>query len=274
MNKRLYISAAALLLVGVQCFAQGILPPALNGGKKTQDGSVTTATYTIGGSGSSSATNSNASVVSSSRPAVKSVGVTDVAINRAKVPLKTFLVPVADRERPAAKISSGYDDAIRINIHFRVNSTVLEPSYLENSEMLSELCSAIDGIGGLNIKSVEVVSKASPEGPENHNLDLAEGRARAVCSYIEKMYPSLEGLVTPCPDGESWDELRKYVQRDRNLSQASRNAVVSVIDSRASGRKESIKKLGVDPESGDIYKYLLQNYYTLIRNTAVYITRK
>ena len=132
---------------------------------------------------------------------------------------------------------------------------------------------ALDSLGTANVKTVEIVSKASPEGTVELNTSLAEGRCSTIKGYISREYPSLAGKIVSSPDGESWDELRSYVQRDSRLSSATKADITRVIDGERDlqRREEALKQIGSADEVGGIYDYLYQNYFPLIRNTGVYI---
>jgi len=81
------------------------------------------------------------------------------------------------------------------------------------------------------IDSIEITGYTSIDGPETENARCAEQRAEALRDYIIKEHPELEGKVKVKSEGEAWDDLRKAVEEDPNLSEKSRREILSVIDS-------------------------------------------
>lgn len=261
--------------------AQSLLPPTPRTGTGTvkaggaasavqpASGSVSKAVYNVApASGASSAASRRASVSASASSSSRQAGPVRLSASSVKVS-----VPRPDREMPSPRIAASYDTKVRTNVHFHVNRTNLDMAYLDNRETLDDFVHLIDSVGAMNVKSVEVVSKASPEGDVDHNNELARGRADAVCNFIDSEYPALSSKVAVNADGESWDELRRYISRDVNITPATRNALLRIIDSEPdlTRRKDAIKRVEDDPSVGGVYRYLLQNYYVLIRNTAIYV---
>lgn len=158
------------------------------------------------------------------------------------------------------------------NLHFRLNKANLDEEYLTNSVMLDSLQLMIDSIGRENISMIEVVSNASPEGVLERNLWLAEHRGSAIEYYICRTYPELCGLMVVSPSGESWGELREMVAADPILSKDSKDKVFAIIDSNVNvGTKKwrMQNTLGTDAVAGNIYDYIINNIYKLIRNAGV-----
>jgi len=244
--------------------AQSLLPIVKNSNGKSNVGSVSTASYTVG------AAMTPTQNVESTQPTTHKV-----APATAKTPAKVS-IPRLNREMPAAKEARGYLTSIRTNVHFHLNRTDLDLAYLDNKETLDEFMDAVDSLGANNLLSVEIVSKASPEGTIAKNDSLAKGRCQTIINYISNEYPALASIISGHPDGESWDELRSYVQKDINLSSSTRSAIFRIIDGERDldKREAALKKIGSSLEVGDIYNYLYYNYFPLIRNTGIYIVKK
>ena len=253
-----------LALLPLSGKAQSLIPK-LKGSEsvtaETPKGATTTASYTIGSSPSKS------TVI---RPGNKAGG----AAVRPAVSNKRVSVPRAEREIPDAKVSKAYTQEVRTNVHFRVNRTELDLAYLENGQTLTELFEMLNKVGIINIQSVEIVSTASPEGSLSHNQELAEGRCNTLAYYVTGEYPALSGKVIKSPDGESWTQLRRYVEKDRNLSSESKSLIYGILEREhdLDRRELLLKQSGSAPEVGGIYSYLFRNYFPLIRNTGIYVT--
>lgn len=160
------------------------------------------------------------------------------------------------------------------NLHFRLDKTNLDQTYLTNPEILDSLSMMIDSIGRENINMIEVVSNASPEGVLEHNIWLAESRGKEIERFICQTYPELCGIMTVTPSGESWDELRELVVADTKLSEATKDKILAVIDAdiNVGTKKWRMQNvLGSDPAVGNVYNYLIKNIYKVIRNTGIKI---
>ena len=75
-------------------------------------------------------------------------------------------------------------------------------------------------------------------------------------------FPELDGKLHVHPDGESWEQLRWYVERDTGLSDEAKRQIFAVIDAdvNMATKKWRMNRLPT-------YKYLLRNYYPRIRNS-------
>lgn len=265
MSRKIAIIAFCMAFGWQFTMAQSLIPTVKDKQGTANAGSVSKATYTIG----EAAPARPSASVSGTAPAAKA------APAKAKAPAKV-LIPRLQREMPVARQSRGYLTSVRTNVHFRVNRTDLDHGYLDNAETLNEFMALVDSLGAGNLVSVEIVSKASPEGPLDRNNTLAEGRCKTLAGFISSEYPALAGKITASPDGESWDELREYVQKDINLSSGTRSAIFRIMDGERDldKREATLKKIGSSPEVGNIYRYLFTNYFPLIRNTGIYIVKK
>lgn len=159
------------------------------------------------------------------------------------------------------------------NVNFRFDSYVLDKDYLGNGKVLGRLDSFVDSLGQKSVKTIEIVSQSSPEGRYEYNRRLSSNRAEAVRNYLSGSYSELSRKLTLSPDGESWGQLREYVVRDERMTAEGRERVLAAIDSRdgMEARKRMMSNLGSDANVGDLYGYLLETYYPLIRNSAIYL---
>lgn len=271
MIRKIVLTLLCAAFVQQFAAAQNLLPIVKDKQGVQNTGSVTKASYSVGPDSSPAASAAPVAAAPKTSGRTRSGAAPTVAKNVARL-----VIPRLSREMPSAKVSRGYISSIRTNIHFRVKRTELDNGYLDNGLSIEEFMALVDSLGASTLASVEIVSKASPEGSVQLNDSLAAGRCRTIVDYIKAEYPALAGIISSSPDGESWDELRAYVVKDPNLSQDSRSAVLRIIDNERDldRREAALKKIGSAPEVGDIYKYLFKNYFSLIRNTGIYIVRK
>ena len=163
----------------------------------------------------------------------------------------------------------GENVTIQFDVYFPLDSYEIDPKYMGNAESLKKLADAIKTVGAENISSIDVVSKASPEGPFNRNNWLAQKRSEAVKAYFAKNYPSLKGKLKTQSDGEAWDELRDQIKKDQKLSESTKSRIYKVIDNPANRKQELKEVLGSDANVGDVYEYLFDTYYPYLRKSNI-----
>ena len=134
--------------------------------------------------------------------------------------------------------------------------------YMGNDSALARFARMIDRIGIEYIDSVVIVSQSSPEGPYEYNVRLSKRRAATMRNYVMSEFPELDGKLHVHPDGESWEQLRWYVELDAGLSDEAKQQIFDVIDADVdmATKKWRMNRLPT-------YKYLLRNYYPRIRNS-------
>jgi len=138
-----------------------------------------------------------------------------------------------------------------IEVHFRINDSNLDLTYMDNDRSLARFAHVVDSIGLFKIDSIVVVSQSSPEGPYEYNMRLSKQRAAAMRRAIRHRHPELKELLRIYSDGESWLQLRDYVASDTVLSQQAISEVLAVIDSdvKIATKKRRMQQL-------DVYPYL------------------
>ena len=176
---------------------------------------------------------------------------------------------------PVSLQRNGIADTYRADIHFRLDNAKLDFAYLDNAASFEQLAKAVDSIGIGNILSIDLISQSSPEGPYNRNVWLTEHRAQVVYDSLLFRYTNLEPLVKIKKVAESWENLKYYVLADPLMSADSKRRVLEVVDGVDDdldvAKRKMKNSLGVDSVVGDIYKYLFETYYPVIRNTGIYI---
>ena len=152
---------------------------------------------------------------------------------------------------------------VGIEVHFRWDDSRLDLDYMGNTQAFSRFAHVVDSVGLLKIDSIIVVSQSSPEGPYERNMRLSQRRAATMRHAIVQRHPELKDLLRVHPDGESWMQLREYVEHDTILGQEAIDEILSVIDSDVD---IAIKKKRMDQLPS--YRYLYKTYYPRIRNSV------
>ena len=159
-------------------------------------------------------------------------------------------------------VNSGQKRIVDVEVHFRWDKHDLDMEYMGNDASMARFARIIEHIGPEYIDSVVIVSQSSPEGPYKYNVRLSERRAATMRGYVLENFPVLSGKLHVHPDGESWEQLRWYVECDTVLDEAAKKRILAVID--ADVNIETKKwRMGRLPT----YNYLLRTYYPRIRNS-------
>ena len=170
-----------------------------------------------------------------------------------------YLVSVDTLEN-SIRLNKQYED---IEVHFRFDKYNIDLNYMGNEISFKRFAHKIDSIGISKIDSIVIISQSSPEGTYEHNRKLSINRANTMRKYILENHPELQGRLKVHPDGESWERLREYVNKDTLLKKASIEKIVSIIDAdiNIAAKKLRISKLSE-------YRYIYKTYYPRIRNSA------
>ena len=152
---------------------------------------------------------------------------------------------------------------------FRWDNTTHDRSYLGGGVAVDSLTNLVARVGADNIRYVEVVAYASPEGDYEHNMNLSRNRALELKTLLSRNIPELADRMYVSPGGEAWALLHKRIEDDTSLSAESRNKILRVLDDSSlslNSRKWRLShSLGTDRAVGDLWKYLLHEHYRYLR---------
>ena len=81
--------------------------------------------------------------------------------------------------------------------------------------------------------------------------------------YFGENFPELQDRLFVHPGGESWGQLREYVEKDTLMKDSTIDKIISIIDADI-----DIPSKKLQLEQMQIYRYLLRTYYPLIRNSV------
>lgn len=150
------------------------------------------------------------------------------------------------------------------NLIFGLRSATIESEAHNNAAVLASIAGMISGRDIDEIASINIISTASPEGPEAINNRYSMQRGQALRDYIVKEYPALAGKITVHSAGEAWEDLRVAVDSDPALSDASRSKLLSIIVSNATPDAKEAKMRAL-PE----WKHLFEEVFPGLRYARV-----
>lgn len=151
-------------------------------------------------------------------------------------------------------------------VYFPLNQATLHRNFRHNAATLDSIVSLVSRMlvgGGTEIKDIQIVGQASPEGPQKRNLWLGEHRAKALRDYICKQIDVPASRFVIVNGGEAWDDFREQIA----LSQMpERDTLLAIIDGEQDldVREKRIKQL----YGGKTYSYLRDNLLADQRNSG------
>lgn len=180
---------------------------------------------------------------------------------------------------------SGYGQKkhAEICIDFRVNSTVIDPTYMSNAERLDELIEYIAKLHQdttLYVTQVTFTGVASPEGSYQVNKRLAKGRMAALGNYIRSRIQIPENIVIR--DSETYIPWNYLIAEIDNSDLPLKDEILSILRSDSQlisyyngssidSRILALQKL----DGGKVWYTLHKRYFSLMRNACtVFITRE
>ena len=153
-------------------------------------------------------------------------------------------------------------------VYFRLKDSSVDPSYLENTATLSYIRQLLANTPADEISSIVIFSSTSPDGAVELNDKVESERAKATEEYITARYPELAGKIEVRKSGENWTELRSLVEADDELSESSKQKILSVIDSSATPdeKEQALREL-------DEYEHLAEKEFPMLRYSRVEVER-
>lgn len=99
------------------------------------------------------------------------------------------------------------------NIEFEVNKIDIQPDRANNRKELEKIRQALDSVHHIQgtIDSIRIQGFASPDGPYDKNVILAQGRTEAIAAYVTKRYNVKKSLIRTSSEPEDWRGFRKLV---------------------------------------------------------------
>lgn len=151
-------------------------------------------------------------------------------------------------------------------VHFPLDKWTLLHDFRSNAATLDTIVSITRQIladSTSNVKLIQIIGLASPEGPVKRNNLLGQNRAAALRDYIKKYVNVPDSMFELCNGGEAWNELRDQIA-DSNIE--GRDQLLNIIDTEKNPdlRERKMKRLN----GGRTYKYLKENVLSDQRNSG------
>jgi hypothetical protein len=157
-----------------------------------------------------------------------------------------------------------------VEVNFRMNSSVVEPGYMDNARGLTILDHTFGNRELLSTFDYMIITAgALPEGNEARNDTLASERALALKSYIMWKFPYVDrSMIYTFSIGEDWDGLRAEIAGDGRMPDKSE--VLSMLDSNLSNAE---KKVALKQIAGGVaWRYMTRYILPKLRCGAALAT--
>lgn len=163
-------------------------------------------------------------------------------------------------------------------VTFVVNRTELNPKYMDNPIEIKKILNSIDIVKedpDAQITEIHIRGYASPEGPYDNNVRLAQGRTETLANYVNRLYNFEPGIMTTSYDPEDWQGLKSYVTDSMNYNLKNRQGLLNIINGPLGfdARDEALKtQYPQDYEIilKEIYPWLRHSDYTVNYTIKVY----
>ncbi|WP_455641233.1 DUF3868 domain-containing protein [Parabacteroides sp.] len=179
------------------------------------------------------------------------------------IPVPYAITPHLAFVKPVVEEIKQRDIQVESVLDFEVNKTNIRPEYMNNPQELAKIRTMIDDLNSdasIEVKGLDIIGYASPEGSLANNKRLSEGRAMALRDYLTSRYDFPRSLYHTIFGGENWDGLVKVLNAG-NIDY--KNEMLAIIDNYSldTERKARLKQL----HGGVPYQYLLKNVYPRLR---------
>ena len=176
---------------------------------------------------------------------------------------EAILRPIEEFEPydPEAKVTK---EPNSIFMHFDVNITDVDRTYIHNDELMDSIMNVIAEAMAdttIEIKLIKIVGMASFDGSLKGNIRLAGSRGEALKEYIQERFHFGDELFRVYNGGECWSELRWYLEREEFEGKAD---ILSIIDQVLDYdlRERFIKR----HNAGRTYEYMRTHFRRYLRN--------
>lgn len=163
------------------------------------------------------------------------------------------------------------------SIFFKVGSSAIDPSYMNNASTLRILDSLLMA-GNAEITSLKIYGYSSPDGGISYNKNLSEQRAQSVRNYITGHYPSIAAeKIEAVGMGVHWQALLKMVEGSGMKYESQVINIVRNVPEQIIGNTSRRKQL-MDLGGGDPWRYMAREFFPSLRvgssSAQIAITKK
>lgn len=158
----------------------------------------------------------------------------------------------------------------RANVRFIVNKTDIDWSYANNYVELDSILRTVNVVRknpDAAVDSIILTGYASPEGPYENNVHLAEGRTEVVKEYVRKNADFPNKVYHTASVPEDWKGLRDWLVTSNLDNRDEMVAFIDNYDGPIAAKNDRFAQ-----QFSNEYPWLLTNVYPPLRHTDYRIT--
>lgn len=167
---------------------------------------------------------------------------------------------------PEGEETKRREESLTAQITFPVSQTSLNMNLGNNRaeiKRIDDKLSELTRNKNLTVDALSLAGYASPEGSEDLNNRLAQGRIDRVAQHIVSKSPRLKGHYTSSAMGADWDGLREAIAAS---SLDHKEQILEILQKEpVSERTAALRAI----DDGQTYAQLLQTYYPPLRRTVI-----
>lgn len=167
---------------------------------------------------------------------------------------------------PEGEETKRREESLTAQITFPVSQTSLNMNLGNNRAEIKRIDDKLTELTrnkNLTVDALSLAGYASPEGSEDLNKRLAQGRVDNVAQHIVSKSPRLKGHYTSRAMGADWDGLREAIAAS-SLDQ--KEQILEALQKEpASDRAAALRAI----DDGQTYAQMLQTYYPPLRRTVI-----
>ena len=167
---------------------------------------------------------------------------------------------------PEGEETKRREESLTAQITFPVSQTSLNMNLGNNRAEIKRIDDKLTELTrnkNLTVDALSLAGYASPEGSEDLNNRLAQGRIDRVAQHIVSKSPRLKGHYTSRATGADWDGLREAVAAS---SLDHKEQILEILQKEpVSERTAALRAI----DDGQTYAQLLQTYYPPLRRTVI-----
>ena len=155
-------------------------------------------------------------------------------------------------------------------IQFIVNKTDFVPTLANNQRELEQMHKGISDVQGdsrVRVTKYRLKGYASPEGPWDNNVRLAQGRTERLQRFMVEQWGVDKSQIETSYEPEDWQGMREYIDHHRD-TYLNADAIIDIIDS---DMDPDPKLARIAKEHPYAYSKLLQECFPQLRRTDYHI---
>ncbi len=181
-----------------------------------------------------------------------------------------------------ASAAYSQDHSTEMRVYFRLNSTEIDSTYMDNAAHLHEIATTLRGISQdstANITNVSLCGAASPDGTYEINRKMAQNRLSALEKFVRQQVDLPDSVITREDSYILWDKLKSQIEQS---GLEGKEEAIEIIEeepqlvayskwSRIDNRIVKLQKIG----GGKFWQEIKEHNFDSLRNAcAVVITYK